>query len=295
MHWLTYASIPILIVVLWLYTAQFSKSFPTLRGKRICLLIAHPDDEAMFFAPTVQALTRSELDNKLKILCLSSGPSIVSFSCSRAHFGFTGNADGLGETRKKELTKSAMLLGLEAEEDVFIIDHPDFPDSMNVTWNPRLISNLLTATFAPRMAKIPSTSAPETTIDALITFDQGGVSGHTNHRSLYHGAVTFLKALMHRHTGWECPVALYTLTTASMLRKYASIVDAPATILSLVLSKKEQGPAPSPQLFVSGLEGYSVARKAMVHGHKSQMVWFRWGWVTLSRYMIINDLHKEKI
>ena len=77
MNWITWASVPILIFGLWLYTAQISKSFPTLQGKRICLLIAHPDDEAMFFAPTILALTRPELGNHLKILCLSSGTSLA--------------------------------------------------------------------------------------------------------------------------------------------------------------------------------------------------------------------------
>ncbi|RMD42722.1 hypothetical protein DV735_g2416, partial [Chaetothyriales sp. CBS 134920] len=37
------------------------------------------------------------------------------------------------------------------------------------------------------------------------------------------------------------------------------------------------------------------AREAMVHGHRSQMVWFRWGWITLGRYMLINDLVREPI
>ena len=77
MNWITWAFVPILILGLWLYTAQISKSFPTLQGKRICLLIAHPDDEAMFFAPTILALTRPELGNHLKILCLSSGMSLA--------------------------------------------------------------------------------------------------------------------------------------------------------------------------------------------------------------------------
>ena len=77
MNWITWASVPILILGLWLYIAQISKSFPTLQGKRICLLIAHPDDEAMFFAPTILALTRPELGNHLKILCLSSGMSLA--------------------------------------------------------------------------------------------------------------------------------------------------------------------------------------------------------------------------
>lgn len=35
-----------------------------------------------------------------------------------------GDADGLGETRKKELVKSGMKLGLRQEQDVFVIDSP---------------------------------------------------------------------------------------------------------------------------------------------------------------------------
>ena len=67
-------AIPILITTAWLYTAQLtSHSLPTLRNKRICLLIAHPDDEAMFFTPTVIALTTESAGNHVKILCLSSG------------------------------------------------------------------------------------------------------------------------------------------------------------------------------------------------------------------------------
>lgn len=65
------------IIILWTLssttTSPVTQSFPKLRNKRICLLIAHPDDEAMFFSPTVLALTRPELGNHLKILCLSTG------------------------------------------------------------------------------------------------------------------------------------------------------------------------------------------------------------------------------
>lgn len=53
--------------------AALTERLPRLHNKRICLLIAHPDDEAMFFAPAVLALTRPETGNHVKILCLSSG------------------------------------------------------------------------------------------------------------------------------------------------------------------------------------------------------------------------------
>ncbi|OCL04956.1 phosphatidylinositol glycan class L [Glonium stellatum] len=277
MNWVTWASVPILIFGLWLYTAQISKSFPTLQGKRVCLLIAHPDDEAMFFAPAILALTRPELGNHLKILCLSSG-----------------NADGLGEIRKKELIKSGIQLGLRSEDDILVMEDPNFLDSMNVTWNPRLISNLLTSAFAPKMASVPSTNAPQATIDVLVTFDPHGISSHPNHKSLYTGAHAFLKALMHRHSGWECPIKLYTLTTTNILRKYMSVMDAPATIIGSLVRKKELGNFPTPLLYVSGPGGFRTAQRAMTTAHKSQMRWFRWGWISIGRYMVVNDLKKEK-
>lgn len=67
------------VVVFWTLSSTssspFTRAFPRLSNKRICLLIAHPDDEAMFFAPAVLALTKPELGNHLKILCFSTGTS----------------------------------------------------------------------------------------------------------------------------------------------------------------------------------------------------------------------------
>lgn len=81
MSWLV--SLGVLAVVLpslYIYTASvISARCPILQNKRVCLLIAHPDDEAMFFAPTVLALTRPETGNHVKILCLSSGTYLSSF------------------------------------------------------------------------------------------------------------------------------------------------------------------------------------------------------------------------
>jgi len=190
--------------------------------------------------------------------------------------------------------KSATILGLKAE-DILVIEDANFPDSMTTTWHPRLISNLLTSIFAPNMVKIPSDKAPEANVDVLITFDANGVSSHANHKSLYDGCKSFLKDLMHRHSGWDCPIKLYTLKSVNIVRKYMSIFDAPATMLSCMGRRKEGGAYPNPLLFVSGVSGFAQARKAMTIAHKSQMVLFRWGWITLSRYMIMNDLKREKV
>jgi N-acetylglucosaminylphosphatidylinositol deacetylase len=310
---------PIFFLVFWIATAFLtSSSFPspgTLHNARIILLIAHPDDEAMFFAPTLLALTDPALGNHLKILCLS-----------------TGNADGLGETRKKELVESALKLGVRKKEDVFVLDDGRFVDGMDQKWNTTEIAQLLAEAFAPAVAN-PQTAAasppkgkaaanvkakksragqepvldkPSATIDVLITFDAAGVSNHPNHGALYGGALLFLRNLMRGYAGWECPVALYTLPTVNILRKYSSVVDALATMtvgaISNVtggltgdknISRAERGSRRV--LFVSGLQRYWRAREAMVNGHRSQMVWFRWAWITIGRYMVVNDLKRERI
>ncbi|KAL8304515.1 hypothetical protein RB597_004330 [Gaeumannomyces tritici] len=279
----------LLAPVMYAYLQSLAAArFPTPRNKRICLLIAHPDDEAMFFSPTVLALTRPETGNHVKIMCLSSG-----------------NADGLGETRKKELVKSGMLLGLRNEEDVTVIESESFPDSMTTTWDPTAISELLTSAFAPDAGRAPD-------IDILVTFDSQGVSSHPNHISLYHGARAFASSLRRGGSG---TLALYSLTSVSFLRKYTSILDAVATLATSWgfaaggPPSKAEGGHPGGLVFMNPLSGGSggggaptghdsrpggrnvaTAWRAMTEAHLSQMVWFRYGWITLSRYMVVNDL-----
>jgi N-acetylglucosaminylphosphatidylinositol deacetylase len=129
MNSLLWGAVPFLVIGLWLYTAWISSTLPTLLRKRIALLIAHPDDEAMFFAPALLALARPEHGNHISILCLSSGAFDFRFDpvwtliweyakCVSS----PGNADGLGNTRKMELVKSGLHLGLRSEEDIVTIE-----------------------------------------------------------------------------------------------------------------------------------------------------------------------------
>ncbi|KAL4751984.1 hypothetical protein BDW72DRAFT_172537 [Aspergillus terricola var. indicus] len=279
-------------------TSPFARTFPQLYSKRICLLIAHPDDEAMFFAPTLLALTKSELGNHIKILCLSSG-----------------DADGLGHIRRDELKKSAKRLGIRGDNDVLVLDDPRFQDGMGNSWAKHEIASLLAATFAPNASTSASVStsrkqaksrdeAPTATIDVLLTFDAHGVSNHINHRSLYHGARHFLTTLMKDKSGYSCPVTLYTLRTTNLLRKYIGVLDAPFTMVKGVLDglfafsssksrRNVKDQMPSKLLFVSSVGEWMTAQSAMVKAHQSQMVWFRWGWIGIGRYMVVNDLRRE--
>ncbi|KAJ4149951.1 hypothetical protein LMH87_010723 [Akanthomyces muscarius] len=258
---LVLASAVVLVPILYMYTVGVVQTrFPTLQNKRICLLIAHPDDEAMFFAPTVLALTRPETGNHVKILCLSSG-----------------NAEGLGETRKKELVKSGMTLGLRDEEDVFVVDNPaDFPDSMTATWDESKIAGLLMSAFAPNLAKQKPTEQPVANIDVLITFDAHGVSSHPNHISLYHGARRFLASLLRGRAGWTSPVDLYTLRSVHLVRKFTSVLDVIPTLASWATTAKGADAAhPAGLVFLTPLMGdgaLATAWSAMTAAHKSQML-----------------------
>ncbi|KAI9801179.1 MAG: hypothetical protein M1825_003453 [Sarcosagium campestre] len=316
MQWLTYLSGPVAIAACWLYTLIVQESFPKLRDKRICLLIAHPDDEAMFFAPSVLALTNPSLRNHVQILCLSSG-----------------DAEGLGEIRRRELFRSARILGIaggdigggdiddeddeETNPNVVVGDTEEFPDSMTTHWDPRSIAQVLAQQYTVESThnklgggrqkkkqqqqqhrrttptSVSSSTKAAPLIDVLITFDRQGISGHPNHISLYHGSRTFIQSL---GGGLKCPVAMYTLTTTSLLRKYLSILDAAFTVLRLlfVWGKRVHHP-PTPMMFVSSPRAYRRAQRAMTQAHVSQMRWFRWAWIGVSRYMVVNDLRLEKI
>ena len=259
----------------------------------------------MIFSPTLLALTPPSLGNHIKILCLS-----------------TGNNDGLGAVRQRELVKSAELLGLRApKEDVFVLDSPKFPDSMTANWLAEDVAEVLRSAFLPAQAmrKRPGGKSdggadrpPEATIDVLLTFDRGGVSGHVNHVSLYHGVRNWLESLIKGRDGWRCPVEMYTLTSTNIVRKYISILDAPISMLWGVTrdvfkhgkkverrsSRGRDGAMQSPpdkMLFVSDMAQYRTAQTAMTQGHKSQMRWFRWGWIGIGRYVVVNDLKREVI
>jgi N-acetylglucosaminylphosphatidylinositol deacetylase len=186
------------------------------------------------------------------------------------------------------------MLGVTSAEHVVVVEDERFPDSMTKEWEAREVAKVLGHYFAPKLETMSAKSAPEAAIDALLTFDEGGVSGHPNHKSLFHGANAFVKMLMQRHTGWECPVKVYALTSTNVLRKYSSVVDAMVSVVAAVFQRKERGEFPTPVVSVSGPLDVRKAQRAMTSAHESQMRWFRWGWIGVSRYMVVNDLVKVK-
>ena len=95
------------IILAFLFNSNelFSTTELAVKSQNILLVTAHPDDEAMFFAPTILSLSRKPSLGFFH-LCLSSG-----------------NADGLGVTRKAELTNSLDVFGIHRDKR-WIFDHP---------------------------------------------------------------------------------------------------------------------------------------------------------------------------
>lgn len=233
-------------------------------GKHFLLIIAHPDDECMFFSPTVLGLTNN--NNKVSVLCLSSG-----------------NADGIGKIREKELTKSCQMLGCQAQ-DVHLIDHIGLQDSIETTWESKVIVKEL-STFIRQKKQV---------FDAFITFDDFGVSSHPNHTSILPAIKAYNAALPKN----QAKIPVWKLLTTSLVRKYSGLLDAmPSLILITFRVARAPGKGAKKKenfmCFMSDPAQVVAGQRAMVSGHRSQMRWFRWFWVIIGRYMYINELKKQ--
>ena len=75
-------------------------------AEQILLVIAHPDDEAMFFTPAILELSKH---NIIHLLCLSNG-----------------SKGGAGLVREKELKSSCKKFGILSH---YCVDDPDLRDS----------------------------------------------------------------------------------------------------------------------------------------------------------------------
>ncbi len=104
---ITVALLPLLVAVLYYPTANPSSLNHNLTAKdNVLFITAHPDDECMFFAPTILGLQSISQPPDIRVLALSFG-----------------NAERLGETRRSEFLNSLGVLGIP-QSHRHIVDHP---------------------------------------------------------------------------------------------------------------------------------------------------------------------------
>jgi len=78
---LLYAFYALLITAVGGYAFFLGRFLKTpMTRTSIALVIAHPDDEVMFFGPTLAELTRPEHGNTVRVLCMSSGKKMWPLS-----------------------------------------------------------------------------------------------------------------------------------------------------------------------------------------------------------------------
>ncbi|TKC53167.1 hypothetical protein EI555_006665, partial [Monodon monoceros] len=138
----------------------------------------------------------------------------------------------------------------------------DFPDDPGVWWD------------TERVADVLLRHVEASRINLVVTFDAGGVSGHSNHVALYAAARTL-------HAQGKLPKGclVLTLQSVNLLRKYLSLLDLPCSLLCA-----------RDALFLLSRREAAQAQRAM-SCHRSQLLWFRHLYVLFSRYMRINSLH----
>jgi LmbE family N-acetylglucosaminyl deacetylase len=124
--------------------------------KDVLLIIAHPDDEVMFFTPTLKTLLENKI--KVRILCLSNG-----------------NFDGIGKVREEEMRAVCTKLNIQLE----IIEDDKLKDDIRYKWDSDLVANKIEE-YMNKANNIEK-------IGTLITFDEYGITKHPNHVSCYEG------------------------------------------------------------------------------------------------------------
>ena len=198
----------------------------------VLLLTAHPDDEAMFFAPTLRALQRDE--RSVHILCLSRGREE-------------------GAVREKELKASCKALGVASHEVGSFVDGPE------QEWKPQDVAQRIEATVKA-LGKVRS----------ILTFDEGGVSGHPNH-------IACARGVQHWRQQGQRTCNVLCLHSTWLPWKYGGLLQA---LLSVVVLPHD--------VFFLSLEPLLVWR-LMRTCYTSQFTWYRRLYCLASRYVYLND------
>ncbi|GAB1607985.1 N-acetylglucosaminyl-phosphatidylinositol de-N-acetylase-like [Argonauta hians] len=163
------------------------------KWQHLLVVTAHPDDECMFFSPSINDFIKRQ--KHVSLLCLSDGAYME-----------------LAEVRKKELYDGCKVLGIN-EDDVKMVGDSCFPDDPSRIWNEELVARAI--------LKHLQLVKP----DVVLTFDRYGITGHNNHTSIYHGCRKLLQD-GRAPTG----VSFYSLETTNVLRKYVSFLDVPLSV-----------------------------------------------------------------
>lgn len=264
-------------------------------GGGTLFVIAHPDDEALFFLPSLVAAQRGTAPAPLRapvhVLCLS-----------------TGDYYGLGRVRSHELAAAVTRAGLDARRDLTLLDHPALRDGPGNAWPQALVARAVAATCATTRAA------------TIVTFDARGVSGHVNHSATHYGVALLARALRARGPSTALPSEAearfdgasdfadapvppaclercLALETVPVARAYIGMLD---LVISLMISAwlaqqrwRRSAHAKPERTGHARTRATSANLPLALHvmaAHWTQLVWYRVLMVIFSRYTYVNTL-----
>jgi N-acetylglucosaminylphosphatidylinositol deacetylase len=225
------------------------------------LVIAHPDDESMFFLPTIQSLLAS--GETLWLLCLT-----------------TGDYDGLGKQRTKELERAGKLLGFQK-----VIIKDDLKDHPTERWETSLVSSAIQGALAEEQ--------PDAQTLVLLTFDSVGVSGHVNHIDTHLGVcdIAFNNNIVIKNNKQQImQVEAWQLESEqNLVAKFCPFLSWVFLILSIVSQQFHSVAIVKIHYRLYRWNEPWLNWKAMAT-HESQFVWYRRLFVVFSCYTYVNKL-----
>jgi N-acetylglucosaminylphosphatidylinositol deacetylase len=255
-----------------------------MNSRRLYVLVmAHPDDESMFFLPTIVSLL--DTGAEVWVLCLT-----------------TGNYDGLGEIRSQELRRACRdVIGMQK---VILLDEPAFPDHPTRAWPIEETAESIRNALRKAVEEEPENKWKS--ID-LLTFDQKGVSNHANHRDTFFAVRHFYdsQSSIIQKGSHALPLirAVWTLDTVeNPFTKYVPVLEWLLLILFWCGIKIDSLLSTPAVLDSDDSDNSSVARVYRMHqpilnwramaAHTSQFVWYRRLFVVFSCYSYHNRLQK---
>lgn len=224
---------------------------PTGSAPVALLVTAHPDDESMFFGPTLRGLR--EMGHDMYLLSLT-----------------TGDSQGLGPVRSRELDAAAREWGVS---EAVALDHPTFRDALSV-WD-------ITAASA---AVVSYASRIRRRLSIVVTFDWNGISHHPDHRHAHEAVM----AAAHSLTRLGRNVKILQLQSQARPFAFSGALGVAFRRIGLsALFNSADRPAP---VHIFHQWSSANVYRSMQRHHRSQWRWFRVIHVLLSRYSYINEL-----
>eukprot|EP01071_Lankesteria_metandrocarpae_P006830 Lankesteria_metandrocarpae@DN4497_c0_g1_i6.p1 len=218
-----------------------------------CLVVAHPDDEVMFFTPFLTRLKETQTSNKpaeAHVLCLSNG-----------------NYEGLGDRRTIELYESCNSFSIPSTH-VKVVSSSKLCDGWH-HWEAEDV--------AAEISKYVTVNK----IRTVVTFDCTGVSGHPNHISCWSGCRLLSVKRVKRGRALDC--SFFELQSVGLLRKYLGVFEQAAAILvNLFGGSHATKTVPRKGEFYSYQNDILASVRGLRH-HRSQWIWYRVFFAIFSR------------